>query len=66
MENIKQLKSQIEQLDDEEYSRLRKWFAEQDWKRWDQQIEEDAENGKLTFLKEEAKQQQEEGDLKEL
>ena len=34
--------------------RLRDWFAERDWERWDKQIEKDSEAGKLDFLIKEA------------
>jgi len=52
---IKQLQKEIEALSDEEYIRLRQWFAEKDWERWDGQLETDAESGKLDFLIEEAR-----------
>ena len=37
-----------------EYIRLRQWFSDKDWKKWDQQIEIDSESGKLDFLLKEA------------
>jgi hypothetical protein len=47
---IEQLKTEIEMLSDEDFERLRRWFAERDWQRWDRQLEEDVAAGKLDFL----------------
>lgn len=58
---IEQLQTEIETLSEEEFAQLRRWFAEKDWERWDQQIEADAASGKLDLLINEAltaKQQQ--------
>ncbi len=63
---IKQLQKEIEALSGEEYIRLRQWFAEKDWERWDGQIEADAESGKLDFLIEEARTAKKQGALKDL
>jgi hypothetical protein len=63
---IEQLKTEIEMLSDEEFERLRRWFAEKDWVRWDKQLEEDVAAGKLDFLLEEAKKAKQEGTLQEL
>ena len=52
--NIEKLQMEIESLPEEEFSRLRRWFAEKDWERWDQELESDAAAGKLDFLLEEA------------
>lgn len=50
MAHIKDLQTEIEALSDEEFVRLREWFAEKDTQRWDAQIENDAASGKLDFL----------------
>jgi hypothetical protein len=63
---VKQLQKEIEALSDEEYIRLRQWFAEKDWERWDGQIEADAESGKLDFLIEEARTAKKRENLKGL
>jgi hypothetical protein len=34
---VVQLQREIEALPEKEFSRLRLWFAEKDWERWDQQ-----------------------------
>jgi len=31
------------------------WFSERDWDKWDMEIEEDSQSGKLDFLYEEGK-----------
>jgi hypothetical protein len=37
------------------YTRLRQWFSERDWEKWDRQFEADSEAGKLDFLLQEAR-----------
>lgn len=51
---VEQLQIEIEALPPKEFIRLRKWFAEKDWIRWDRQLETDSMAGKLDFLLEEA------------
>ncbi len=51
---IEQLQREIEALPEEEFTQLRRWFAEKDWERWDQQLESDGPAGKLDFLIDEA------------
>ena len=50
MMQLEQLETEIEMLPDEDFVRLRQWFAEKDWERWDQQLEFDVALGKLDFL----------------
>jgi len=45
---------------------LRRWFFDKDWEKWDEQIEEDAESGRLDFLIKEVLDEKERGTLKEL
>lgn len=47
---IEQPQSEIETLSEEEFVQLRRWFAEKDRERWDQQIESDAASGKPDLL----------------
>jgi hypothetical protein len=54
MLKIEQLQQEIEALPEEDFRRLRKWFAEKDWKQWDEQLESDVAAGKLDFLLDEA------------
>lgn len=51
---VEDIQAAIESLPYQEYRRLRQWFSERDWEKWDRQIEADSESGKLDFLIEEA------------
>ncbi|OGW14825.1 MAG: hypothetical protein A3G93_11625 [Nitrospinae bacterium RIFCSPLOWO2_12_FULL_45_22] len=66
MSKAEEIESAIESLSEEEYIRLRKWFSEKDWEKWDRQIEADSEAGKLDFLIREALDEKAKGKLKEL
>ena len=66
MSKVEEIESAIESLSEEEYARLRKWFSEKDWEKWDRQIEFDSESGKLDFLSREALDEKAKGNLKEL
>ncbi|HID96299.1 MAG TPA: hypothetical protein EYP53_09650 [Candidatus Latescibacteria bacterium] len=66
MSKVEEILCSIESLSEEEFARLRKWFYERDWKRWDKQIEEDSGSGKLDFLVKEALDEKAKGKLKEL
>lgn len=66
MPKVEEIVSSIESLPKEEFGRLRDWFYERDWERWDRQIEEDSESGKLDFLVKEALDEKAAGTLKEL
>jgi hypothetical protein len=63
---VQRIQTEIESLSDEEYSKLRKWFSERDWEKWDRQIDEDSGSGKLDFLIKEALDEKSKGNLKEL
>jgi hypothetical protein len=66
MSKVEQIQAAIEALSEDEYARLRKWFSERDWKKWDRQIERDAESGKLDFLVKEALEEKAKGTLRYL
>ena len=66
MSKVQRIQIEIESLSDEEYSKLRKWFSERDWEKWDRQIDEDSGSGKLDFLIKEALDEKSKGNLKEL
>ncbi len=51
---VEEIQFAIEALSCQEYARLRQWFSERDWRKWDRQIETDSESGKLDFLIDEA------------
>lgn len=63
---VNEIKAAIEALPEEEYVRLRRWFSERDWEKWDRQIELDSESGKLDFLIREALDEKAKGNLKGL
>lgn len=66
METVKDIEIAIEHLPEKEYVRLREWFSERDWGKWDKQIETDSQSGKLDFLIKEALDEKAKGNLKEL
>ncbi len=63
---VEEIQVAIESLPYPEYVRLRQWFSERDWEKWDEQIKADSESGKLDFLIEEALDEKAQGMLKEL
>lgn len=66
MAQIEHIQAEIEALSEEDFARLRKWFAERDWQRWDEQLEADVAAGKLDVLLEEAKAAKAQGNLQDL
>jgi hypothetical protein len=64
--HVEHIQARIEALSEEDFTRLRKWFAQKDWQRWDEQLEADIEAGKLDFLLEEAKVAKSQGKLQDL
>lgn len=66
MMKLEHLQSEIDALADAEFAQLRRWIADRDWVRWDEQLEADAELGKLDFLFDEASQAIQTGSLTEL
>ncbi|HSN74294.1 MAG TPA: hypothetical protein VL334_04255 [Anaerolineae bacterium] len=47
---VEQLQIEIEALPESDFLRLRKWFVDWDWERWDKQLESDVAAGRLDFL----------------
>ena len=66
MPSVEEILSSIESFSREEFARLREWFYERDWERWDREIEENSKSGKLDFLVKEALAEKADGKLKEL
>ena len=66
MSEVNEIKVAIEALLEEDYVQLREWFLEEDWEKWDRQIEVHSESGKLGFLIREALEEKDKGKLKEL
>jgi hypothetical protein len=65
MSKVEEIEAAIESLSEEEYFRIRKWFSEKDWEKWDNRIKADSESGKLDFLIKEAIDEKAKGKLKE-
>ena len=66
MTTIEKIQAEIEELPEQDFVRLREWFAQKDWLLWDKQIKADADSGKLDFLIEEAMSAKREGTLQDL
>ncbi len=54
MSTLEQIEAAILTLQPDEFQRLRQWFLDVDYQRWDEQIEQDVADGKLDALAEEA------------
>jgi hypothetical protein len=54
MTRLETLEEEIKKLSPDEFGQLRDWLLEQDWRQWDQQIEQDSASGKLDALFDEA------------
>lgn len=66
MSRVDEIKAEIERLPNEEVTELFRWLSEKDWERWDQQIEADAQAGKLDFLIREARDEKTKDKLRDL
>jgi hypothetical protein len=54
MSTLEQIEAAILTLPSDEFQRLRQWFLDVDYQRWDEQLEQDIADGKLEALAEEA------------
>jgi hypothetical protein len=54
MSNLEQIEAAILSLPSHEFEKLRLWFLDLDYERWDAQIEQDIEDGKLEAFAQEA------------
>ena len=54
MSNLEQIEAAILSLPSNEFEKLREWFLDLDYDRWDGQIEQDIEDGKLEAFAQEA------------
>ena len=66
MSKVNEIKEAIESLPEQEYKELLRWFTEKDWEKWDRQIAEDSNSGKLDFLVKQAKEARAKNKLREL
>ncbi|MFZ2357839.1 MAG: hypothetical protein WA040_00705 [Anaerolineae bacterium] len=63
---VEQLQVEIDALPESDFARLRQWFIDRDWERWDRQLEIDVAAGKLDFLLDEAASAKAQSLLREL
>ena len=56
MPSVSEIQLAILGLSGDDYAQLREWFSDLDWERWDSQVEDDSEAGRLSFLTSEAQQ----------
>jgi len=54
MSTIEQIETAILTLPSDDFERLRQWFFDVDYQRWDEQLEQDIAEGRLETLAEEA------------
>ena len=66
MTKVEELAKRVEVLSREELGDFRQWFLEFDGALWDRQLEQDARNGKLDNLAEEALREYRAGKTKPL
>ena len=66
MLQLEQIQTAIESLAETDFARLRNWFAQKDWERWDRQLAADVAAGKLDFLRQEALAAKTKGKLRDL
>lgn len=66
MSNLEQIEAAIISLPTTEFEKLRLWFLDLDYERWDQQIEQDIEHGKLEAFAHEAIAEFEAGHCREI
>ena len=66
MTTADEIKQAVLSLPEAEYAKVMDWLQELAEEAWDQEFEEDAQAGKLDFLKAEVEQAKREGTLREL
>ena len=66
MSTIEKIEAAILELSSEEFEQLRQWFFDLDYQRWDKNLEQDVEDGKLEALAEEAIAEFKAGDFRAL
>jgi hypothetical protein len=54
MSTLERIEAAILTLPSNEFNRLRQWLSDVDYQRWDEQLEQDINEGKLDALAEEA------------
>ena len=54
MSNLEQIETAILSLPSNEFEKLKRWFFDLDYQRWDQQLEQDIADGNLEAFAQEA------------
>ena len=66
MTSVKEIESALQELPEERLAEFRAWYAEFDAERWDRQIEQDVDSGKLDVFADDALVDFNEGRCREL
>ncbi len=66
MSNLEQIEAAILSLPFNEFEKLKRWFFDLDYERWDEQLEQDIADGKLEALAQEAIAEFETGHCREI
>lgn len=66
MNTAKEIEKAVASLPNSELKEFRSWFSEFDASKWDSQIEQDVESGKLDILGAKALKHHESGETKEM
>ena len=66
MTTVSELQKAILGLSEAEYAELRGWLLDEDWERWEQELDEDVKAGKLDALAAEALAGKAKGELKDM
>jgi hypothetical protein len=66
MSTLEQIEAAILTLASQDFERLRQWFFNLDYQRWDEQLEQDIADGKLEALAQEAIAEFESGQCREI
>ena len=66
MSTLEQIEATILTLPSDDFKKLRKWFLDLDYQRWDKQLEQDITEGKLDALADEAIAEVEAGNCQEI
>ncbi len=66
MSTLEQIEAAILTLTSDDFEKLRRWFLDLDYHRWDKQLEQDVAEGKLEALADEAIAEFEAGNCQEI
>lgn len=61
---VEEIEAAIDQLPGEDFFRLAEWLHQREQQRWDEQMDGDAEAGKLDYLLDEARSAREAGTVR--